>query len=69
MDLSDDTIYENASNILKPLNLGLEDYEVIRDKIVEAMRLGLNLKTRESSSIKMFPSFVTKLPTGRGLLI
>lgn len=66
MELSDNEVYEEVQKILEPMNLRIEDYANIRDKIIDAMVRGLKLKTRESSSIKMFPSFVTRFPSGEG---
>ncbi|KAM7539863.1 hypothetical protein Aperf_G00000042332 [Anoplocephala perfoliata] len=65
MDLSDDAIYESVEKLLQPLILSKEDYENVRGKILDAMNRGLQLKSRDSSSIKMYPSFVTRLPTGK----
>nr|CDS34383.1 hexokinase type 2 [Hymenolepis microstoma] len=65
MDLSDEEIYKTVENLLQPLFLSKEDYASIMDRMLDAMTRGLNLKTRESSSIKMYPSFVTRFPTGK----
>lgn len=65
MDLTNDDIYERVEKLLQPLILTNENYANIRDKMLEAMVRGLALETRESSSIKMYPSFVTKFPTGK----
>lgn len=65
MDRFDDAIFERVEKLLQPLILGKEDYENIRDKALDAMNRGLQLKSREASSIKMYPSFVTRLPTGK----
>ncbi|VDO07559.1 unnamed protein product [Rodentolepis nana] len=65
MDLTDDEIYKTVVNILQPLVLSNEDYASIMNRMLDAMVRGLNLKTRESSSIKMYPSFVTRFPTGK----
>ncbi|VDK32514.1 unnamed protein product [Taenia asiatica] len=64
MEFSDNEVYDEVQKILEPLNLKIEDYANIRDRIIDAMVRGLKLKTRESSSIKMFPSFVTRFPSG-----
>ncbi|KAL5112824.1 Hexokinase [Taenia crassiceps] len=37
MELSDDEIYAEVQKILEPMNLKIEDYEKIRDKIIDAM--------------------------------
>lgn len=66
MEFSDNEVYDEVQKILEPLNLKIEDYANIRDRIIDAMVRGLKLKTRESSSIKMFPSFVTRFPSGEG---
>ncbi|KAM3172992.1 hypothetical protein ACTXT7_013411 [Hymenolepis weldensis] len=65
MDLTNDDIYERVEKLLQPLVLTNENYANIRDKLLEAMVRGLALETRESSSVKMYPSFVTKFPTGK----
>ena len=69
LDQSDDVIYDDVCKILQPLDLGIEDYKTIRDRVLKAILLGLQLGTRDSSSIKMFPTFVTRLPTGKGMFV
>lgn len=65
MELSDDLIYERVEKLLQPLVLSIENYKNIRDKLLDAMDRGLKVDTRESSSVKMYPSFVTRFPTGK----
>ncbi|VDD84178.1 unnamed protein product [Mesocestoides corti] len=65
MDMSDEAIFERVQEILQPLCLDQDAYKAIMMKILDAMIRGLNLETRPISSIKMFPSFVTRFPTGK----
>ncbi|CAH8573963.1 unnamed protein product [Schistosoma bovis] len=64
MVFSDKQLFEKVVEILKPLDLSVVDYEEICDRMGESMRLGLQKSTNEKSSIKMFPSYVTRTPNG-----
>lgn len=68
MVFSDKQLFEKVVEILKPLDLSVVDYEEICDRMGESMRLGLQKSTNEKSSIKMFPSYVTRTPNGTGIL-
>lgn len=66
MVLSDDEKLSRVQIILKPLDLSTDDYKTVFFALLTAMIRGLQLQTREQSSVKMFPSFVTRFPTGKG---
>ncbi len=52
---------------LKPLVLEQSDYSEIRDVMLETTKRGLDIKTRQNASIKMYPSYVTSLPDETGI--
>ncbi|KAH8870716.1 Hexokinase [Schistosoma japonicum] len=64
MVYSDEQLFEKVVEVLRPFDLSVVDYEEFCDKMDEAMRLGLQKSTNGKSSIKMFPSYVTKVPNG-----
>ncbi|KAK4470328.1 hypothetical protein MN116_005893 [Schistosoma mekongi] len=64
MVYSNEQLFEKVVEVLKPLDLSVVDYEELCEKMDEAMRLGLQKSTNAKSSIKMFPSYVTKTPNG-----
>ncbi|CAH8563309.1 unnamed protein product [Heterobilharzia americana] len=64
MVYSNEELFSKVVEILKPLDLSVVDYEEICERMNEAMRLGLQKSTNEKSSIKMFPSYVTRTPNG-----
>ncbi|VDN13672.1 unnamed protein product [Dibothriocephalus latus] len=64
--LTDEVILEKVKERLSCFDLTQADYAKIRAKMNDAMLRGLNLGTRDKASVKMYPSFVTKLPNGTG---
>ncbi|VDQ00827.1 unnamed protein product [Trichobilharzia regenti] len=64
MVYSNEQLFEKVVEIMKPLDLSVVDYEELCERMNEAMRLGLQKSTNEKSSIKMFPSYVTRTPNG-----
>ncbi|KAL7063421.1 hypothetical protein AAHC03_01291 [Spirometra sp. Aus1] len=65
--LSDDAIFQKVKERLACFELEQDDYVKVMGKINDAMLRGLSMGTRDKASIKMFPSFVTKLPNGTDL--
>ncbi|CAH8516822.1 unnamed protein product [Schistosoma turkestanicum] len=64
MVVSNEQIFKEVCEILKPFDLSVVDYEEICHRMDESMRMGLKKSTNAESSIKMFPSYVTKTPNG-----
>ncbi|VUZ47087.1 unnamed protein product [Hymenolepis diminuta] len=60
----DPEIFQKVVDITHPFELSMEDYMDIKNALLAALRSGLKLKRREKSSVKMYPSYVTKMPTG-----
>nr|QSD99915.1 hexokinase [Echinococcus granulosus] len=50
--------------VMHPFRLSMEDYMDIKNALLAALRSGLNLSRRDKSSVKMYPSYVTNMPTG-----
>lgn len=64
----DDEIMKRVRSLLMPFNLRLYDYDQISTELLHSMEKGLCRSTRKDSSLKMYPSFVTKLPNKTGML-
>lgn len=62
----DPEVFQKVVDITHPFELSMEDYMDIKNALLAALRSGLKLKRREKSSVKMYPSYVTKMPTGEG---
>lgn len=62
----DPDIFQKVVEVIRPFELSMEDYMDIKNALLAALRSGLKLKRREKSSVKMYPSYVTKMPTGEG---
>ena len=58
--------FSRVQEILAPLNLSVDDYREIAHDMGVAMTRGYSNITRPYSSVKMFPSYVTNIPTGNG---
>ncbi len=67
MAQTDEQIFASVEEILAPLNLVCDDYKLVEKEMGSAMVRGLQLATRDAASVKMFPSFVTRLPNGKGM--
>ncbi|VDM01430.1 unnamed protein product [Schistocephalus solidus] len=62
--LTDEEIFDKVKERLSCFELKQADYANIRKNMNNAMLRGLNIGTRDKASVKMYPSFVTKLPNG-----
>ena len=57
---------EEALTILKQIEISDDDLKEISLKMGEAMSQGLKKETHNQASIKMYPTYVQKVPTGSG---
>lgn len=48
------------------LNVTERQYDAISVELNEAMNKGLRKETHSTSSVKMYPTYVTQLPTRQG---
>ncbi len=55
-----------VDEILQAFGLGNAVYHDIMLRMKHAMEKGLSIADRSVSSVKMYPSFVTDVPTGNG---
>ncbi len=62
----DQDIFKDVQDIMRQFELSIEDYLDIKNALIAALRSGLKLRRREKSSVKMYPSYVTKMPNGDG---
>ena len=62
----DPDVFQKVNEVMHPFELSMEDYMDIKNALLAALRSGLKLKRRDKSSVKMYPSYVTKMPTGEG---
>lgn len=64
----DPDVLSRVTEIMHPFELSMEDFMDIKNALLAALRSGLKIKRREKSSVKMYPSYVTKMPTGEGII-
>nr|CDS23579.1 hexokinase [Echinococcus granulosus] len=60
----DPDVFQQVLEVMHPFRLSMEDYMDIKNALLAALRSGLKLRRRDKSSVKMYPSYVTKMPTG-----
>lgn len=65
----DSDVFQQVLDVMQPFRLSMEDYMDIKNALLAALRSGLKLRRRDKSSVKMYPSYVTKMPTGEGMWI
>lgn len=63
----DSDVFQQVLDVMQPFRLSMEDYMDIKNALLAALRSGLKLRRRDKSSVKMYPSYVTKMPTGEGM--
>ncbi|CAL8097814.1 unnamed protein product [Calicophoron daubneyi] len=61
---NDDSIFAQVVDILKPFDIPLSSYEVFCQAMDCTMARGLQSSSHSSSSIKMYPTYVSKIPNG-----
>ncbi|KAL7063423.1 hypothetical protein AAHC03_01293 [Spirometra sp. Aus1] len=64
----DIAVLKGVQDVMKDFELSIEDYRDIKNALLAALRSGLKLNRRDKSSVKMYPSYVTRMPTGKGKL-
>ncbi|VDN10965.1 unnamed protein product [Dibothriocephalus latus] len=60
----DYAVFKGVQDVMKDFELSIEDYLDIKNALLAALRSGLKLNRRDKSSVKMYPSYVTRMPTG-----
>ncbi len=63
-----DSSIARVEEVLKGLTLDVDHYREVMLRMQTAMENGLSTASRSRSSIKMYPTYVTKLPSGNGML-
>lgn len=60
------TVPDEVKQIVGEFVLKSSQYQSVMEALSERMDMGLKKKTHPTASVKMFPSYVTKLPSGHG---
>ncbi|KAG5451141.1 Hexokinase [Clonorchis sinensis] len=60
----EENIFAQVLEIMKPFDLSVEAYEKFCHTMYETMSHGLQRSTHAESSIKMYPTYVSKIPNG-----
>ncbi|VEL06909.1 unnamed protein product [Protopolystoma xenopodis] len=63
----DEEHLEAVRKLMEPFDMNIEAYTRVRDLMSRAMELGLDPNQRQKAAVKMYPSFVTKMPNGTDL--
>lgn len=65
---ADEKLFQKVMEIMKPFDLSVNQYNHFCDLMSQSMDKGLKVATHDKASIKMFPTYVSKIPDGTGTL-
>ncbi|TPP62298.1 Phosphotransferase [Fasciola gigantica] len=61
---ADEKLFQKVMEIMKPFELSVNQYNHFCDLMSETMDKGLKFATHQEASIKMYPTYVSKIPDG-----
>ncbi|KAA0198288.1 Phosphotransferase [Fasciolopsis buskii] len=61
---ADEKLFQKVMEIMKPFDLSVNQYNHFCDLMSQSMDKGLKVATHDKASIKMFPTYVSKIPDG-----